>query len=369
MAKRIRDWKHKRRPPAGSRPGVMVIPKDAAPPSIHVIDWTRDKVEECDLTDPAALACYARPDTVTWIEIEGVGDEARLRAIFDCFGIHALAMADVVNVPQRPRTDIYDGHDLVICRMAQRGPDGECLLEQVSFLVGPNWVISVQEGKDDVFDPVRARIRGGALIRQMGADYLAYALIDDLIDGYYPVVEALGERIEELEDEVVVRPTKATLRKIHSTRRELLVLHRTMRQQRDALNTLVRGESPRFSAPVRPYLRDAFDHAIQINDVLEGQRELAVGLMEIYLSSVSNRLNEIMKVLTIMSSIFIPLTFIAGVYGMNFDYMPELRARWAYPAIWGLMIAVALGLLAFFWRRGWIGERAHLRDDEDRRPD
>ncbi len=353
MSKRRR---RNRQAPAGSRPGTLAVPTDGLARRIHVMDWTQDRFEELDVDDVGALARYKEAGTVSWIEVEGLGDEAGLRRIAEIFGIHPLALADIVNVPQRPKFDAFEGHDLVICRMARKADGGECELEQVSFVIGPHWVISFQEGREDVFDPVRTRVRGGALVRQMGADYLAYALVDTLIDGYYPVVEHLGNELEQLEDEVVSHPVKTTLRRIHAARRLLLTLARNMRQQRDAVNSLMRAEGPRLTKGAIVYYRDAYDHAIQISEQLETYRELAVSLMEVYLSSVSNRMNEVMKLLTVMGTIFLPLTFIVGVYGMNFADMPELHVWWAYPALWVVMIAIAVGMFVYFRRRGWIGE-------------
>ena len=218
-------------------------------------------------------------------------------------------------------------------------------------------MISFHETERDVFEPVRERLRRGTLVRTMGADYLAYALIDVLIDGYYPVVEALGGQLETLEDRVSVRPRHADLTEIHRVRRELLALVRMVHQQRDAVSALMRADHPLVSDAVRVYLRDSLDHATQIRDVLDTFREIAMGLMEIYHSSVSQRTNEIIKVLTILSSIFIPLTFIVGVYGMNFEHMPELEWQYGYYMTWGVMLAVAGGLLWYFKRNGWIGRR------------
>jgi magnesium transporter len=246
---------------------------------------------------------------------------------------------------------------------------GEIELEQVGLVIGPRWVISFQEGREDCFDPVRERIRANATIRRMQADYLAYALVDLVIDAYYPAVESLGDVLEALEEEVVGEPTRTTLATIHHVRRQLLVIHRLLWQQRDALGRLLRGESPRIGADVRVYLRDAYDHVIQLIDVVESYREMAVSLMEVYLSSVSNRLNEVMKVLTVMSTIFIPLTFLVGVYGMNFQYMPELHQRWAYPALWVAMLAIAAVMIWAFRRRGWIGHRARLRPEPSETPE
>jgi magnesium transporter len=348
-------FRSRRRPAIGARPGELALPAEQTPRRIHVIHYTAERIEELDVDGVEDLARFRAGPGTTWIEVEGLGDEAGLRRLGELFGIHPLALADVVNVPQRPKTDAYDGHDLVIAWMALLGAESECHLEQVSFVIGPSWVISFQEEREDVFDPVRARLRGGALIRSLGADHLAYALIDNLVDGYYPVIEAVGEELEELEEETVQRPTRATLARIHTTRRLILTLARSMRQHRDALNLLARDESPRLSPGARIYFRDVYDHAVQINEVLESYREIAVSLMEVYLSSVSNRMNEVMKVLTVIATIFIPLTFLVGVYGMNFDYMPELHVRWAYPLLWVLMIAVAIAMYAAFRRRGWVG--------------
>ena len=268
----------KRRPPPGSRPGQLALSADAPPRRIHVIDYTPERIEELDVTDVDELARFRGTESVTWIEVEGLGDEAGLHRLGELFAIHPLALADAVNAPQRPKAEAYEGHELVICAMVRLGDDETCHLEQVSFVIGAGFVISFQEGLEDVFDPVRARLRNGGPGRSVGADFLAYALIDTLIDGYYPVLEAIGEELEELEAVVVSRPVPETLAAIHTSRRLIQVLARTMRQQRDAVNTLVRGESPRISEPVRVYLRDAFDHALQLNELLETYRELAISL-------------------------------------------------------------------------------------------
>ncbi|MFP4297857.1 MAG: magnesium/cobalt transporter CorA, partial [Spirulinaceae cyanobacterium] len=235
-------------------------------------------------------------------------------------------------------------------------------LEQVSLIIGKNHVLSVQEEADyDCFNPVRDRIlHNQGIIRQQNADYLAYALWDAMIDGYFPILEDYGERIEVLEDEVIINPTDITLDKIYQIRRELLALRRAIWPQRDAINSLLRDRYPLISDDVRLYLRDCYDRTVQIIDITETYRELASGLMDVYLSAVSNKMNEIMKVLTVISTIFIPLTFIVGVYGMNFNpdaspwNMPELNWYWGYPAFWGLTLVIAFGLIYFFWKRGWF---------------
>lgn len=348
---------HKRRPPAGTGAGTLVVNEALGPLRIHVLDYHGPRVEERDVGDVEELARYLGTDTVTWIEVEGLGDERALRRIGEIFQIHPLALADAVNAPQRAKAESYENHEFLVCRMAQlHGREIET--EQVSLVIGPHWVITFQVGQRDVFDPVRARIRSHSLICQMAADFLAYSLLDTLIDGYFPIVESLGDALEEVEERVVAGKIERNAGAIHVIRRQLLNFHRLLWQQRDAINTLLRGESRFISPATRVYLRDAYDHAVQILDMVESFREMAVSLMEVHLSSISNRLNEVMRVLTVISTIFIPLTFLVGVYGMNFDYMPELRWRWAYPALWTGMIALGVGMFAVFRRRGWIGTGA-----------
>jgi len=307
-----------------------------------------------------------QPGQVTWLEVEGLGDEAALHRIAELFRIHPLAFADIVNIGQRPKSEAYPEFELVICRMACPRNATEFDLEQVSLVLGREFVVSFHEGERDVFEPLRERIRRGALVRSMGADYLAYALVDVLVDGYYPAVETLGERLESLEDRLIERPTQDLLGEIHRVRRELLTFVRVIHQQRDAVGAMMRADHPLISDAVRVYLRDSFDHALQISDVLDTFRDIALGLMEVYHSSLAHRTNEIIKVLTILSSIFIPLTFIVGVYGMNFEHMPEIGWRYGYAMAWGIMLAVVAALLIYFRRNGWIGG---ANDPESRTPE
>ena len=347
----------KRHTRVGARPGTLVIAEDASHPRIHVIQYTESDLKEYDVTGPSKLdACLARPG-VTWVDVCGLGDETTLRRIGEIFDLHPLALEDVVNVPQRPKVEAYDAHLLLITRMVM--PAGEATLEteQVSVFVGRNYVLTFQERYGDVFDPVRKRIfRGGGPIRKFGADYLAYALLDTVIDAYYPILETMGDYLEALEEEVVQRPTLDSLHKIYRSKRELLTLRRSIWPQREAINMLVRDESDFVSDAVRVYLRDTYDHCVQLIDGTETYRELVGGLMDVYLSSIGNRQNEVMKVLTIMASIFIPLTFLAGIYGMNFEAMPELHSAWGYPVILGIMATTAIAMLYRFRRLGWIGQ-------------
>jgi len=335
----------------------MRIPADASPTRIHAIRYDPDRLDEREIEDIETLMSYREASGVVWISVAGFGNEPTLRRIGEIFGVHRLAMADVVNVPQRPKVEDYDDRHLIVTRMAHLREPRSMELEQLSLILGPGWVLTFQERPGEVFDPVRARIRAGVgPIRRMGPDYLAYTLLSAIIDAYFPVVEAMGEEIDRLEEEVIERPTPTTLHHIHEIRRMLISLHRIQWRQRDALNSMLHGELSPFTAAVRVYLRDVYDHSVQVLDVIETSRDLVAGLVDIYLSAISNRTNEAIKTLTIMASIFIPLTFLAGVYGMNFEYMPELHVRWAYPALWGVMIVIAAALLIWFRTRGWIAK-------------
>ncbi|HEY5656327.1 MAG TPA: magnesium/cobalt transporter CorA [Myxococcota bacterium] len=355
----------RRRPPSGAAPGHMVLPPDAPKPVIRVMAYGPDRVDEFEVEDAGDLrALTESPRGVLWIDVEGFGDREVLTQIGEVLGIHALAMADVVHVPQRPKAELYGARLLVVSQMARLGEAGEVLLEQLSLVLGPGWVATFQERPGDVFDPLRERIRSGITrVRQAGPDYLAYSLLDAVIDGYFPVVEALGGVVDALEEEVVERASPATLARIHATRRTLLTLHRIQWRQRDALSAILRDEELPIADSVKPYFRDAYDHAFQILDAIETYRDMMVGLMDLHLSTSSNRINEVMKTLTIVATIFIPLTFVAGVYGMNFDHMPELHWRWGYPAIWGLMGVLGASLLLWFRGRGWIGGGAEESAD------
>ncbi len=348
----------KRHPPVGARPGTLIISSEAQFPKVRIMKYKVDHLEEHEAPSLERLRDFLEDDAVCWIDVQGLGDEQVLRAFAELFGIHPLALEDVVNAPQRPKVESYEKHTLCITRMAALREPHTVASEQVSLFVGRNYVLTFQERHGDVFDPVRNRIRqGGPVFRSSGPGYLAYALLDAVIDGYYSIMESFGEHLESLEDEIVADPRRPILQRIHHVKRELLGIRRCIWPQREAINTLIRDENPLISNTVRVYLRDCYDHCVQIMDVVETYRELAGGLMDVYLSSIGNRQNEVMKVLTIMASIFIPLTFMAGVYGMNFENMPELRAAWGYPILLVTMIVVAIVMVTYFQRKGWLGER------------
>ncbi len=355
----------KRHPPVGSRPGTLVIEPGGQIPDICVMDYTPEAVVELEHVPPSELRSAMREEATTWVDVRGLADEAILRAIGDVLKLHPLALEDVVNAPQRPKSEPYDEHQLVILRMGTL-VEGTLHLEQVGFLIGPRYVATFQERDGDVFDPIRTRIRQGrGPIRSSGASYLAYALIDTIIDAFYPVLEALGDELSTLDEEVVAHPSRATLRRIHAAKRRLLALRRAVWPHRDVINALLRDDLVFIDTNTRLYLRDTYDHAVQQLDVLESYRESASGLLDVYLSSESNRTNEVMRTLTVTASIFIPLTFIAGVYGMNFEGMPELHSRIGYPLVIAAMLLTAGGLLWKFRKLGWIGS-AKPEDDARR---
>jgi magnesium transporter len=355
----------KRHPKVGARPGTLVINSHSPEPVIRVLRYSQAQVTEDEVTDVGQLRSFLQEGTVNWIDVQGFGDEKTIRAIGEVFGLHPLALEDVVNVPQRPKTEVFENHLLWITRMAMPVADAAIQTEQVSLILGRDYLLTFQERHGDVLDPVRTRIRQGkGPIRKSGPDYLAYAIVDAIVDGYYPLLEVFGERLEGLEDEIVATPHASLLQRIHHIKRELLALRRAVWPQRESINSLIRDESEFVSTAICTYLRDVYDHCVQIIDVVETYRELAGGLMDVYLSSVGNRQNEVMKVLTIMASIFIPLTFMAGIYGMNFDNMPELHSKWAYPILLLAMVVVAVGMVIHFRMKGWLGAAPPSSDSE-----
>ena len=351
----------KRHPKVGARPGTLSIPKEAPPPRLHLIQYSPNEVAESDLETIDELAETFSDSSVTWIDVQGFGDRKMIRQLAERFSLHRLLLEDLVNAPQRPKAEDYDDQLLVIVRMVRL--DGfsddnrhQIDLEQVSVVIGKNYVLTFQERYGDVLDPVRRRIRDGkGIITTQGSDYLAYAIIDTIVDSYYPALEKIGDHLERMEDEVVQHPTPELLAELNRLKNQLVNLRRGVWPHRELLMSIVRGEFPHVTDDVRLYFRDTYDHALQTTEVIEMYRELVTSLVNTYLSSVANRTNEVMKVLTIVATIFIPLTFIAGIYGMNFEYMPELKVRWAYPAAWAAMLGISGTMIGYFWAKGWIG--------------
>ena len=347
----------------GSPPGTITISSQAQTPEITLIDYNQNQYEYLTNLTPDQCGIHLDPELISWFDIAGLGDKSIIQQLAQVFNLHSLVLENVVNVPQRPKIEDYQEQLVIITQMANLKPNAAGFwLEQVSFVLGKNYVLTVQEEPErDCFEAIRDRLkRDRGIIRKQNSDYLTYALWDAIIDGYFPVLEAYGEKIELLEDEVIGQPNDRTLTKIYQIRRELLILRRGIWSQRDAINTLIRDGHPLIDERVLIYFKDCYDHTVQIIDTLETYRELASGLMDVYLSAVNNKMNEVMKLLTVISSIFIPLTFIAGLYGMNFNpdvspwNMPELNWYWGYPFCLGFMLAIALVLIIYFWRRGWL---------------
>jgi magnesium transporter len=346
----------KHNPPIGSRPGTLAIPPGSPPPRITVMEYDPEGVREQEIRELSQLRPYAGTHDVTWVDVRGLGDEATLRGVAEIFGIHPLALEDAVNVPQRAKSVLWDAHQLAVARVPVVDAEGALSTPQVCLIWTRECLITFQERPFGFFDPVRQRIREGiGPIRTLGPDYLVYALVDLLVDRYYPVVELQSTALDRLEDEVIEDPSPELLAETHSVRRDLSVLRRVGWPQREAIGSLAREPSPFVSDEVRVFLRDSHDHMSQIMELVDSSREVAVGVVDLYLSTMSHRTNEVMKMLTLMASIFIPLTFLAGIYGMNFEYMPELHSPGAYPAVLLTMGLVAVAMILFFRIRGWIG--------------
>ena len=350
----------------GSEPGTLIIEPDAKPSRIILIDYDEDNaIRKVDIT-PNACAPYIGTNTVSWMDIQGLGSETVLKQVGEIFNLHPLLLEDVVNVPQRPKLEDYNNQLLVISQMVRLKEDESGFdTEQVSFVLGKRYLLSFQEEElQDCFEIVRDRIRTSqGRVRKSGADYLTYLLLDTIIDGYFPVVEHYEDRIEALEDMIISNPDRDTMQEIYDVRRELLALRRLIWPMRNVLNLLMRDHHGIVSDEVQIYFRDSYDHVIQILEIIEAYRELAASLMDVYMSTMGNKLNEIMKFLTVISTIFIPLTFIVGVYGMNFENMPELKGEWSYFMVWLVMLGVAGGLIFYFWRKGWFKPIYSLKEE------
>jgi len=322
---------------------------------MHVMAYGPAEFVEQEIPSADAIGPFLGQWPVIWVNVDGLGDADAVRKIGEIFGLHPLALEDVINVHQRPKVEPYEKYFFIVMQMLLTG---EVLdTEQLSLFLGANFVITFQERPGgDCFALVRERIRKNhGRIRAAGPDYLAYSLLDAVVDNYFPVLERYGERLETVEQEVVTQPRSETLARIHDIKRDLLLLRRAVWPMREALNSLLRDDTPFIVRETRTYLRDCYDHSVRIIDILETDRETSFGLLETYLSSVSNRMNEVIKVLTIITTIFMPLTFIAGIYGMNFAHMPELNWPWGYPLVMGLMAVIAAGMLLYFRRKRWLG--------------
>ncbi len=354
---------HKKKPltplPVGAAPGTLVIDPDAHKPEVRVMAYGPNELVEVDLLDPTEVRKYVGGYPVTWVNVDGLGDAGVIQVLGGVFDLHPLAQEDILNIRHRPKLEEYSDHIFIMTRMAVLGESfGH---EQISLFLGRDYVLTFQERPGDCLDPVRERIRQQrGQFRNHGPDYLAYAILDAVIDGYFPVLEEYGERLEALEDEILERPRRDTILRVQAAKRDMLALRRSIWPQREFLSTLVRDDSPLITERTQLHLRDSYDHAVRIMDLVDTYREISSGLTDLYMSSVSNRMNDVMKMLTVIATIFIPLTFIAGIYGMNFNpdasplNMPELNWYWGYPVFWLVIVVIAGALLVFFRRRDWL---------------
>lgn len=355
-----RTFKIHRRTPPGASPGQVVSDPQACPTEIRLIAYGPAGFVEERLRDPEQIPPYLERYPVVWVDVDGLGNADAITRLGKVFNLHPLSLEDVVNVHQRPKVEAYPGYLFIVAVMVCCSPTLE--QEQFSLFCGQNFVLTFQERPGgDSFEPVRQRLRAGrGLHRESGPDYLTYSLLDAVVDAYFPVLERYSERLEKLEEEVLSHPHQRLVRDIHDAKHDLLLMLRLVWPLREALNTLIRDPAPEIRDATRVYLRDCYDHSVQILDLLELYRELGSDLINLYLSNVSNRMNDIMRVLTVIATIFIPLTFIVGIYGMNFDpesspwNMPELRMYYGYPVTWLVMLATAAGFLWFFYRKGWL---------------
>jgi magnesium transporter len=348
----------KRSRKAGLPPGTLVHigEKKVEKAKISLIDYDETQFQERQVKTIEECVPFKDTSTVTWINIDGIHEVDIIAKLGTHFGLHPLLLEDILNTEQRPKMEDYGDYIFVVLKMLYRGEGrNEIEAEQFSLILGSNFVISFQESEGDVFDPVRDRIRKNkGRIRKAGADYLTYALLDAIVDNYFIILESIGENIEDTGQRMAVNPTPETLQLIYALKKEMIFLRKSIWPLREVVSGLERCESSLIDESTGAYLRDVYDHTIQVIDTVESFRDMVSGMLDIYLSSISNKMNEVMKVLTVFASIFIPLTFIAGVYGMNFAFMPELTWRWGYPAILVVMTLAGISMLVYFRRKRWL---------------
>jgi magnesium transporter len=342
----------------GQPPGTLVHigAKKVEEPKIRIIDYDEEHFQEREIKAIEECFLFREQPTVTWINVDGLHKPEILEKLGECYRFHPLVLEDILNTDQRPKMEDYGDYIYIVLKMLHdRGKAHQVEAEQISLILGPNFVFSFQEREGDVFDAIRERIRNGkGRIRKLGPDYLAYTLLDAIVDYYFVILEELGERLESVEEELVTDPGIRTLQEIHGLKREMIFMRRAIWPLREVIGGLERSESQLIRDTTDLYLRDVYDHVIQVADTIETFRDMTSGILDVYLSSVSNRMNSVMKVLTVIATIFIPLTFLAGVYGMNFKHMPELEWPWAYPAVWAVMTAIALSMVVYFRKKKWF---------------
>jgi len=343
---------------AGAPPGTLEYNGEKKVETVRItyIDYDEKDMVEKQVSKVEECFPFKSTPTVTWINIDGLHEVETIEKLGKQFDLHSLILEDILHTEQRPKVEDFEKYVFVVLRMLSYSSEMQAVeSEQLSIVLGPNFVISFQERIGDIFDPIRERIRNAkGRIRKMGPDYLCYSLLDAIVDNYFSILEKVGEKIEAMEEDLVSEPSENTLQQIHSLKREMILLRKSVWPLRELISGLQRSESPLIQESTEIYLRDVYDHTIQVIDTVESFRDMASGMLDIYLSSISNKMNSVMKVLTIIATIFIPLTFVAGIYGMNFEHMPELKLVWAYPALWLVMIAIATVMLVYFRKKKWL---------------
>ncbi|OGI10557.1 MAG: magnesium and cobalt transport protein CorA [Candidatus Margulisbacteria bacterium GWF2_35_9] len=330
--------------------------KDTDPIIITHIEYNKSCFQENVYKNLEKYKKNSSSTSVSWLNIDGIYDLKVIEDVNQHYNIHPLVLEDILNVSQRPKFEDFKDYMFIVLKMFQYEPETfKIYTEQVSVLLFENNVVTFQEKEGDVFDPIRDRIRNvKGRISTQKADYLAYSLIDAIVDNYYIILENIGEKIEEVEEEVFSNPTRKTVEKIHYLKQEIIQLRKSIWPIRDIANGLIKSDSPLLESSIKPFLQDLYDHTIELMDIIESYRDMTTSLMDMYLSNISNKMNEIMKVLTMMSTLFIPLTFMAGIYGMNFKYMPELEWRYGYPLLLSIMMTIAIGMFFYFKRKKWL---------------
>ncbi|MGB5459494.1 MAG: magnesium/cobalt transporter CorA [Eudoraea sp.] len=342
----------------GLAPGTIVYVGNKAKKDlfIDVFDYNKDYLDEKQLKNIEEAFTYENKETITWINVNGLNHVNEIEKLGKDFELHPLIIEDIANTKQRPKLDEHEEYVFVVLKMLYFDQEQNLKFENISFVQGSNYLLSFQESDGDVFDSVRERLRNSkGRVRSQGADYLLYALMDAIVDNYFNLMEVMGEKIEELEENLFEEKSNNDLiQEIHNLKREILRIRRAVYPLRDVVNRMDKVEASLVTEKTQLYLRDLYDHVIQVSESIDIQRELIWSLMDMYMTTISNRMNEVMKVLTIMATIFIPLTFIAGVYGMNFENIPELKFQYGYFVLWGVMVVVFLGMLYYFKRREWL---------------
>lgn len=341
----------------GLSPGTLIHvgDKKAEKVRLRLIDYDKDSLQEAELQAVDECLKDKDPERVCWINIDGLHETDIIGRIGNNYAVHPLILEDIVHTGQRPKLEELDGLLFIVAIILDYSRQQGITSEQLSLIVSPNLLISFQEREGDVFEGVRERIRHGkGRIRKLGSDYLCYALLDAIVDNYFVVLESIGERIEDIEEELLTSPTPVTLHAIHKLRGDIIFLRRSVWPLREVVSRLSRGDFDQVAEETEIFFRDVYDHTIQVMDTIETFRDVISSMVDMYMSSASNKMNEVMKVLTIIATIFIPVTFVAGIYGMNFEFMPELGWRWGYPAAWGIMLALIITMLIFFKRKKWL---------------